>query len=541
MNRSYFTSVSAFFVTCITLLISLSSLQAQDLRTSNTFITAIVENQTGLVTVLLPPGRVGRDPQLDFQDKSFLTCQIGTSFFTNNQVIPLQKNAALLSDGTSIKIGDTIRTTWLNKNGVDIIQDIYPVAFTKSGQIVYKWKFLNNAGAAIAIACQYLNDIQITDPNSAGMTNTNDGPKILTKWQYTGNSVQYPNAKFTSVPPFYVGFLHDLPNAPSMDPGLNCQAWLDNSELGLIPPFRMTVNDWFQLAQTLFGANSQSISGASIGGDNAVLLEFSAKTVEPGKETEIGRTSYGTGEFEKCIGNLVGLSFYPHRINWNWATRSSTPNPFAIDFFAVDGGNVDTAGQTHITLTTGDHLSIVSDIAGTNSIGKSQTLPALPSPGVAIPPGEVSYFQWFVKADSGFACTDDVTSTLTFTGSSSLGSPTFVNTGGQDECDQSIVIQCPATAGVGTMISSAPITLEANHPNPFSRITTFSYTIGSSGATRIILFDELGREAARIFEGMRETGAYSVDFDGSKLPAGSYIIRLENGGRVASQKVIIER
>lgn len=89
--------------------------------------------------------------------------------------------------------------------------------------------------------------------------------------------------------------------------------------------------------------------------------------------------------------------------------------------------------------------------------------------------------------------------------------------------------------------SSLPLMLDANHPNPFSHITTFSYSTGEYGMVRLYLYDELGREAARIIDIMQTQGSHSVDFDGSKLPSGSYTIRLESMGKILSRRVVIER
>jgi hypothetical protein len=89
--------------------------------------------------------------------------------------------------------------------------------------------------------------------------------------------------------------------------------------------------------------------------------------------------------------------------------------------------------------------------------------------------------------------------------------------------------------------NNSSLSLEANHPNPFSHITTFNYTVAEYGLVRLYLYDELGREMARIVDGAKLQGTYSVDFDGSNLPNGSYIVRLENGGGVVSRKVVVER
>lgn len=84
------------------------------------------------------------------------------------------------------------------------------------------------------------------------------------------------------------------------------------------------------------------------------------------------------------------------------------------------------------------------------------------------------------------------------------------------------------------------LTLEANRPNPFSRHSTITYSTAGYGMVRLNIYDELGREVTRIIDRTQEQGRHSLDFDGSKLPAGSYTLRLESGGKVVSRKIVKE-
>jgi hypothetical protein len=530
-----------------------------------------------------------------------------------------------------------------------------------------------------------------------------------------------------------------------------------SAPLNLIKPFRMTTGDWYTMTQTIFGAfNIWPVNGsATIGSDCAVLTEFSAKSIAAGKTLEVGRTSYGTGEYEKCIGQLFSLVFYPHHLVWDSTQMKYSPNPIHIEKFVVDPSQVDAASNTKITLTVGNNLTISDSLCG-NAVGKSQTKPDTIGNGQFIGPGDVHYFDWWACADPALLCTESLLDTLKFTGVSSLGPPMFLGNQGDDECELPITLDCaesdidapqfkdslfsqgseviyvhdwrttdkglqsitwspvsgtdttkvivlppsPAikpcftdkldhivkviqrdsTIGgcydftftdclehqsfhtvcmqahrlqilysdslppVFTFIKQsrsrdsspcsnridsfevtdnrthdsgmcaldtipgsvsnmtfhktqfnqgdlivrssvivldsmkdgniciratdcskevhftdtcfhycAPVqgsvhrerpsvlTLEANHPNPFSRITTFTFSIPEYGAARLILYDELGKEVARIIDGTTAQGTYSINFDGSKLPSGNYIVRLENGGGVVSRRVVVER
>ncbi|MEI8133839.1 MAG: T9SS type A sorting domain-containing protein [bacterium] len=444
------------------------------------YIKAIVGKNNGIATVLplYDPssnkafqGRLGLDPQLDFYEKSFFTCQIGSQFYTNNGVVPSFPSNAhhLNSDGVLTIIQDatnssdpcdTARTVWSNKSGVDIIQDVYCIDFTKSGQVVMSWKFKNTTTLPITVSCQYLNDIQISDPTDPGSPNSNDGPKLLTKWEYTNRTVQYPNNTYKSVPSFYAGFLHDIPYAPSLNPGLGALGFMEYGQpLNLIKPFRITNGDWYVLASNIFGPGSQSI-GTAVGTDNGILLEFSPQSIPRGKTIEVGRTSYGTGEYERCVGNLFSLVFYPHHLTWTpkGASGSFDANPIHIEKFVVNPSLTAASSNTLITLTVGKHLDITTDSCKT-ILGKKDTLPTAPSSGDFIAPNGVKYYDWYACVTPPQFCNGPVYDTLKFTAKCSVCPPAFVNQIGNDmgydECEMVVQIDCAESDNQGPQYSDS--------------------------------------------------------------------------------------
>src|SRR5690606_11373037 len=90
-----------------------------------------------------------------------------------------------------------------------------------------------------------------------------------------------------------------------------------------------------------------------------------------------------------------------------------------------------------------------------------------------------------------------------------------------------------AGAGPGT----SGLQLE-NFPNPFSKSTTIRYVIDEPGHVRLSVYDLLGRKVAVLEDGMRQAGTHEIRFDGSGLPPGSYIYRLETAGRHAARSIV---
>lgn len=91
-----------------------------------------------------------------------------------------------------------------------------------------------------------------------------------------------------------------------------------------------------------------------------------------------------------------------------------------------------------------------------------------------------------------------------------------------------------------TIVILASTHLEAPYPNPFNPSTTIRYTVEKSGWVTLRAFDLLGREVRRLFDGEAEAGrVHQTVFDARELTSGIYFIRLESGGKAATQKVML--
>ncbi|HXF99751.1 MAG TPA: glycosyl hydrolase family 8 [Bacteroidota bacterium] len=68
--------------------------------------------------------------------------------------------------------------------------------------------------------------------------------------------------------------------------------------------------------------------------------------------------------------------------------------------------------------------------------------------------------------------------------------------------------------------------LEQNHPNPFNPSTVIRYGVPGRSHIRLVIYDQLGREVARLVDDVKESGYYDVRFDGRNLASGMYFCRL---------------
>ncbi len=92
--------------------------------------------------------------------------------------------------------------------------------------------------------------------------------------------------------------------------------------------------------------------------------------------------------------------------------------------------------------------------------------------------------------------------------------------------------------------SSAPpaeFTLSQNYPNPFNPSTKIDYSVAKAGMVRLGVFNMLGQQVASLAEGVRAVGTYTVTWEASGLPTGTYFYRLEAGGVAQTRKMILSK
>jgi photosystem II stability/assembly factor-like uncharacterized protein len=80
--------------------------------------------------------------------------------------------------------------------------------------------------------------------------------------------------------------------------------------------------------------------------------------------------------------------------------------------------------------------------------------------------------------------------------------------------------------GVAKPLRAGDFVLEQNYPNPFNPMTTIRFNLNRSESARLEVVDIMGRVVATLMSADGVTGAREVQFDGSRLPSGSYYYRL---------------
>ena len=81
--------------------------------------------------------------------------------------------------------------------------------------------------------------------------------------------------------------------------------------------------------------------------------------------------------------------------------------------------------------------------------------------------------------------------------------------------------------------------LEQNYPNPFNPSTAINYYLPVSGHVKLNVYNVVGDKVAELINENKASGNYSLLFNGSGLPSGLYLYKLESGGYSITKKMML--
>ena len=106
-----------------------------------------------------------------------------------------------------------------------------------------------------------------------------------------------------------------------------------------------------------------------------------------------------------------------------------------------------------------------------------------------------------------------------------------------------------ALGGGSTPALPEDFALIGAYPNPFNPTTTLRFDLPQAGWVKLDVFDIAGRRVGMsgsgttpttaLVNGWRGAGSHEVTFDGSGLPSGVYIYRLQAGDYEAAGKMLL--
>jgi hypothetical protein len=85
----------------------------------------------------------------------------------------------------------------------------------------------------------------------------------------------------------------------------------------------------------------------------------------------------------------------------------------------------------------------------------------------------------------------------------------------------------------------ADFLLQQNYPNPFNPVTNISFKVPYESDVVIKVYDIVGREVAYLVNERRQPGSYNIQFDGSNLSSGIYLLKMSAGSFNQTMKMTL--
>ena len=97
----------------------------------------------------------------------------------------------------------------------------------------------------------------------------------------------------------------------------------------------------------------------------------------------------------------------------------------------------------------------------------------------------------------------------------------------------------PVTSVESKQVIPQRYELSQNYPNPFNPSTTIRFTLAKTGKATLVVTDVLGREVARLIDGVIMAGAHSIQFDTSDLTSGIYLYTLKTENFAETKRMVV--
>ncbi len=94
----------------------------------------------------------------------------------------------------------------------------------------------------------------------------------------------------------------------------------------------------------------------------------------------------------------------------------------------------------------------------------------------------------------------------------------------------------------GEVPVSSAFTLDSTYPNPFTEAMTVGYSLAESGHVGVAVYDMMGRRIAVLVDLELPAGSHTVQWHALNdhsvpIASGVYLVRLQSGDHMASQKI----
>jgi hypothetical protein len=175
-------------------------------------------------------------------------------------------------------------------------------------------------------------------------------------------------------------------------------------------------------------------------------------------------------------------------------------------------------------------LAVTLPSGGTLTRTLTQRVPGSAPPGTYTYSVAVGDFPGAVLSSDGFPVEKQSSSGISIGASPQAGSLT-----------SGVGIEEWSVSGWEASATGAEAVQLSVSPNPARGRAVIAFSLPVPSAVRLAVYDLLGREVALLVDEAHDAGRYEAVFDGSRLPAGTYLVKLAAGGEMHTRTLTLVR
>lgn len=103
-----------------------------------------------------------------------------------------------------------------------------------------------------------------------------------------------------------------------------------------------------------------------------------------------------------------------------------------------------------------------------------------------------------------------------------------------------VIINTTSVSNINNFAAEEYI-LYQNYPNPFNPVTKINFGLPFTNFVSLKVYDVSGNEVSSLVNERLSSGTYSVSFDASELPSGTYFCKITSGDFVQVKKMMLVR
>jgi len=111
--------------------------------------------------------------------------------------------------------------------------------------------------------------------------------------------------------------------------------------------------------------------------------------------------------------------------------------------------------------------------------------------------------------------------------------------GQTDNWNSLLVTHVEKLSGSTSFELPSKLKLNPAFPNPFNPVTSFTYDLPIDGLVDVSIYDVNGRIIESLVKGFVNAGNYSIDWNAENQPSGLYILKVQFGNEIKSEKIML--